>query len=228
MDGFRWPDWGGVFVPDGSLAESFLRGVLVYLCVLALFRVVLRRQGGSIGLTDVMLVVLVSECVSQSLSAETKSVPNGLAAVLALLVTNFALDWLSHRWPWLRRVLEPRPVELVRDGRPLRQNMAREQITDDELAAQLRQNGLDDVSQAKRVVLEGEGTVSVIPNDSPAEEPPDIPAATARFAEAADRLRAAVAWHESRAAAHAAKVKEARDLLARHGVTGRRKRPTPE
>ena len=84
-----------------------------------------------------MLVVLVSECVSAALSAEAKSVPNGLAAVAALLFWSFALDRLGHRWPWFQRLLEPEPLPLVRDGKPLRENLDRERITDEELEAQL-------------------------------------------------------------------------------------------
>ena len=81
MDGLKMPDWGSVFVPDASLLESFIRGSVIYLSILILFRVVMKRQSGSIGLPDVMLVVLVSECVSSALSNEAKSVANGLVAV---------------------------------------------------------------------------------------------------------------------------------------------------
>ena len=59
MAGFEWPKWDEVFVPDGSLLESFLRGTLVYVALLVLFRIILRRQrGGSVGLGDLMLLIL--------------------------------------------------------------------------------------------------------------------------------------------------------------------------
>ena len=115
---FQMPDWAGILVPDLSLVESFARASVVYLSLVVLFRVVLNRQTGSIGLPDVMLVVLVSECVSQSLSADAKSVPNGLAAVAALLFWSYALDRLSCRWPWLQRRLEPRPPAPAPSTRP--------------------------------------------------------------------------------------------------------------
>ena len=86
------PNWEQMFVPDLSIVETFLRASAVYLALLILFRLVLKRQTGSIGLPDVLLVVLVSECVSASLSAEAKSIPNGLVAALALLLWNYVLD----------------------------------------------------------------------------------------------------------------------------------------
>ena len=223
------PDWAAVFAPDLSLVESFARGSAVYLALVVLFRVVLKRQAGSLGLPDVMLVVLVSECVSNALSATANSVPNALVAVLALLFWNYALDRLACRWPWFHRLLEPAPLELVRDGRPIRANLDAEGVSDEELAAQLRQNGVDDLAKVKVAVMESEGTVSVIERDgdrpapsSDPETPPDVGAAVERFEAAADGLRAAVAWHERRAAGHRDAARAARGLLRRAGVRAAR------
>ena len=198
MKGLSLPEWDQVFVPDLSLAESFLRGTLVYFGILFLFRVVLKRQTGGVGLPDVMLVVLVSECVSSSINANANSVPNGLAAVAALLFWSYATDRATHRWPWLGRRLEPRPVELVRDGRPVPENMKAERVTDDELAEALRMNGVESPAGAKRVTLESCGEMSVVPfeagraggNGSP-DGGPDFDGALARFLAAARELQAA-------------------------------------
>src|SRR5687768_5847850 len=93
MAGLEWPNLGQMLVPDQSLAESFLRGVVVFFVLLMLFRVSLNRQAGGVGLTDVMLVVLVSECVSGALGGQAKSIPNGIAAVCGLLASSFLVDW---------------------------------------------------------------------------------------------------------------------------------------
>ncbi|VTS00674.1 Uncharacterized protein OS=Cyanothece sp. (strain PCC 7425 / ATCC 29141) GN=Cyan7425_0947 PE=4 SV=1: DUF421 [Gemmata massiliana] len=229
MSAFQAPNWEQVFVPDASLLESFLRGTVVYLSVLLLFRVVLKRQGGSIGLPDIMLVVLVSECVSAPLGAEAKSIPNGLAAVLALLVWSYSIDRLCYRWPWLRRRLEPEPVPVVADGKALEKNMSAEGLTDDELRAQLRENGVDDVREVRSAFIESDGSVSVVPKgDGPAPAapretvelgpPPDVEFLLSKFRAAADELRAALAWHESQAENHRKAAKAVRGLLGRHGV----------
>ncbi|MFO0850017.1 MAG: DUF421 domain-containing protein [Gemmataceae bacterium] len=224
---FQPPDWGAMFVPNLSLLESFLRGTLVYFAVLALFRVFPRRQLGSVGLTDMLFVVLVSEGVSQALNANSPSLPNGVAAVTALLVWNFVLDWAAYRWRWVQRLLGTDPVPLVRDGRLLRENLERQKITEDELLAQLRQNGIDRVGAVKSACLEAEGQVSVVPKDdpppvSPPAGPPDFDDAVRAFLEAAERVEAAVGWHERQAAAHAEQARNARELLARHGVRRRK------
>ena len=176
-----------------------------------MFRLVLNRQGGGIGLPDIMLVVLVSECVSASISAEAKSVPNGLIAVLALLFWNYLLDLLAYRWRWLRRLLEPQPCLIVQDGQPVRKNLDRERISDDELAAQLREQGIDDVKDVKAAYIEAEGTVSVIPkkehastvetrmvSHSKSPPTPDFDRASQLFLAAIAEYRAAFDWHEKK------------------------------
>ncbi|WP_439621266.1 DUF421 domain-containing protein [Gemmata sp.] len=245
MGAFDLPEWAAIFAPDAPLLGSFVRGSVVYLALIVLFRVVLRRQTGSIGLPDIMLVVLLSECVSSALSAEAKSVPNGLVAVFALLFWSYALDRLGNRWPWFQRLLEPPPLALVRDGRPVRAHLDREGITGDELMAQVRAGGVDDLTRVKLATLESDGSVSVVerdPGDPPARAskaaraadavvdpagPPGFDAAVKTFLAAAARVQEAVAWHEERATEHKAAARAARDLLARHGVrTARTPPPT--
>lgn len=171
------PDWAGMLFPDLPLLETVLRVSAIYLGVIALFRVVLKRQSGSLGMADITLVVLVSECVSPALTAEAKSVPNGLVAVATLLGWAFVLDWMAGRWAWLRRLLEPEPVPLVRDGRILEDRLRAEGVSREELEAQLRMQGLDDAGKAKLVMLESDGEVSVVPKEE--------------LGEALERLRAA-------------------------------------
>lgn len=231
MNGFQLPAWDKVFVPDGSLIESFARGSLVFFAVFALFRVVLKRQRGSIGLGDFMLLLLVSEAVSQSLNASLTSVPNGLAAASALLLWTYVIDRACYRWRWAQKVFQSEPVQLVRDGRPLADNMRKELIDDAELASLLRQNGHEDLSRVKAVYIEPEGHVSVVegrpdPADGPEppetpDTPPDFEAAMRRFLDAAHRLHRAAAWHDERAAEHKRHAVEAREALKRFGVQPR-------
>ncbi|MBX9583002.1 MAG: DUF421 domain-containing protein [Gemmataceae bacterium] len=195
MKGLRLPEWDRVFVPDLSLAESLLRGTLVYFGILVLFRVVLKRQNGGVGLPDVMLAVLVSECVSSSINANANSVPNGLAAVAAMLFWSYVLDWATFRWGWLRRRLESPPTPIVVDGRVLRENLRAELLSDDELHEQLRLNGVADPARVKAAFVESGGEVSVIPDDGPGwgagDGPPDFDRALANFLAAARELQAA-------------------------------------
>jgi uncharacterized membrane protein YcaP (DUF421 family) len=228
MSGFASPDWVGVFIPDASLFESFVRGTVVYFAVLAMMRFARKRQLGSIGLTDVLLLVLISECVSQALNAKANSVANGVAAVAALLFWDFVLDWAGYRSKWVRRILEHKPVPLVTDGRPLAEHMKAERITQDELDSCLRMNGVGDLSRVKCARLESNGEMSVVRRDTGPQEaetahhPSDYAAALETFLAAARHLRAAVEWHDEQSREHAEAAKVARAALTRNGIVGRK------
>jgi uncharacterized membrane protein YcaP (DUF421 family) len=211
MSAFAAPDWAELLIPDRSLLDSFLRGTLVYFAVLVLFRVVPRRQVGSVAMADILVLILASEAVSNALTAQAASVPNGLAALFALVFWNFALDRAAHRWPWLQNLLEHEPVPLVKAGKPVRETMAKEAITDDELLSQLRQHGVDDLSKVRAAFIEPGGQVSVLkadsgPNGTPAppDDEPDMDELAKDFLAAARRLRDGATWHQRRAAEYAA------------------------
>jgi uncharacterized membrane protein YcaP (DUF421 family) len=79
---------------------------------------------------------------------------------------NFLFDWLAYRYSWFQRLLEPKPLPIVRDGTLLRRNMRHEFITADEVMSQLREQGVDDVSEVKLAYVEPDGGVSVIKRHS--------------------------------------------------------------
>lgn len=74
----------------------------------------------------------------------------------------YLIDWLTWRFPPLRPWLKAPALVLVRDGRALRPALAKEMISDEELAGQLREQGIADISHVKIARLEGDGRLSVL------------------------------------------------------------------
>jgi uncharacterized membrane protein YcaP (DUF421 family) len=78
---------------------------------------------------------------------------------------SLALNWLGYHVPLIGRLVHPPPLLLVKDGKLIRRNMRKEYITEDELMSMLREQGIDDLSQAAQVNLEGDGQISVVTED---------------------------------------------------------------
>jgi uncharacterized membrane protein YcaP (DUF421 family) len=156
-------DWGGLFQPQAPPAETILRGTLVYWALFFLFRFVLRRNVGSIGIADILFVVLVADAVQNSMIGDTHTITDGLILVLTLVAWNRLLDWMNFQFPALRPFTEPAPLLLVRDGRILMDNLRKEQITEEELEAKIRASGVESIEETARVFMESDGVVSVIP-----------------------------------------------------------------
>jgi uncharacterized membrane protein YcaP (DUF421 family) len=142
--------------------ELVLRGSLIYWFLFLLFRFVLRRDAGAVGLADILLIVLIADAAQNGMAGEYKTVPEAIVLVGTIACWNYWIDWMSFRYSWFARFAEPRAVALVRHGRILRANLRREMLTQDELESHFRQNGVDDPKDVKHAMLEPDGHISVI------------------------------------------------------------------
>ena len=86
--------------------------------------------------------------------------------MLTIVFWDFALDWLAFRSPAIRRLVRPKPLPLVKDGKVIKRNLRHELVTEEELMSLLREQGVDDVAAVKLCCLEGDGHVSVIKQES--------------------------------------------------------------
>jgi len=158
-------DWQKMFVPDTSLLEIFIRGTMVYLVMYTLLRVVLKRQKGGLGVNDLLVLVLIADAAQNAMAGTYSSITDGLLLVAVIIFWSAALDWLGYHVPAVQKFVQPAPLLIVDDGRMLKENMAKEYITEDELLSQLRLQGLQDLEKVDRVYIEGDGQVSILRKD---------------------------------------------------------------
>ena len=159
-------DWRALFVPHHSLIELILRGSIMYLGLFAVLRVVVRREVGSIKLTDLLLIVLIADASQNAMAGDYTSITEGAVLCGTLVGWSYLLDWLAYRFPLVRRLVEPRPLPLIRDGRLLRQNMKKEMVTEEELSSHLRQQGCEHWKEVRLAHIEPDGEISIIKYDS--------------------------------------------------------------
>lgn len=165
MDKLFDVDWNSIFIPSVSLLEIIIRGTLIYFICFIMLRLI-RRGVGEIGITDVLIVVMIADAAQNGMSADYKSVTEGLALIGTLVFWDYALDFLGTKSKLVERFVRPPKVLLVKDGKIMRRNMRREMLTMEELNSQLRLQGVEDVSDVKECYLEGEGSISVIKKKS--------------------------------------------------------------
>jgi len=155
-------EWKNVVLPTIPLIEIILRGSVMYLSLFILLRVTLKRQGGTLGMTDLLLIVLLADASQNAMAGEYKSLPDGIVLVATIVFWSYALDWLSFKFPRLQYLIEPPPLLLIKNGQLLPRNMRRELITEVDLKGQLRQQGISDISKVKEAYIETDGRISVI------------------------------------------------------------------
>jgi uncharacterized membrane protein YcaP (DUF421 family) len=162
---FATIDWHGLLVPTGSPLELVLRASLMYLLILAGFRI-FRRDAGSLSVSDLLVVVLIADAAQNGMAGEYKSLTEGVIVVATIFAWNYALDWLAYRSRFVYWLLHPPPLLLVRNGQILARNLRAELITKGDLLEQLREQGVEDVRSVKKCYLESDGKMSVIRHDT--------------------------------------------------------------
>ncbi|MFT3848292.1 MAG: DUF421 domain-containing protein [Propionivibrio sp.] len=142
--------------------EIVVRGSAIYWFLFFLFRFLLRRDVGSIGIADVLLLVLIADAAQNGMAGEYKSIADGFVLIATIVGWNYLLDWACYRFAALRRLIEPRPLLLIENGRLRRDNLRREFITREELEAKLRENGVKRIEEVERAYLENDGEISLL------------------------------------------------------------------
>lgn len=166
------PDFASLFSLSVPPAELIVRGTAMYWFVFLLLRFVLRRDIGSIGIADVLLIVLIADASQNAMSGGYESVTDGFILVATIGGWNWLLDLAGYRFPKLRRFLEAQPLPLVQNGKLMHRNLRHELISREELMAKLREHGLERLEQVKLATMEADGEISIIKQQagSPGED----------------------------------------------------------
>ena len=155
-------NWDEMFGLHSVLFEPVLRGTVMYLALFVLFRVVIRRRVGAVGMSDLLLVVIIADAAQSGLSGQAKSITDALLVVGTIFFWNWFIDWMNFHVPALKSVLEPPPLPLIENGRIIRRNLRHEYVTMDELQSKLREHGVTHASQVDKAFLEPDGEVTVL------------------------------------------------------------------
>lgn len=142
--------------------EFVLRAGLVYLFLLVLLRLTGKRQVGQLSPFDLVLLLVLSNAVQNSMNAGDNTVMAGFILAGSLVALNALVGWISFRNRKASQLLEGSPVLLVHNGVLDEARLARERLTHHELMAALRQAGLTEIGQVHAAVLEPTGRIDVI------------------------------------------------------------------
>ncbi len=149
-----------------SLLLVVLRTVVVYLVLLLVLRVAGKRELGQMAPFDLVVLLIISNAVQNSMVGPDTSLNAGLIAAIVLLIMNRFVDSLTLRSRGFRDVLVGRPTVLVLDGVLIPEHCSREGVTEDAVMQALREHGVAELSDVKLGMLEVDGSISVVSIDA--------------------------------------------------------------
>lgn len=160
--GFTEPDWVGMFYSDTPVFEIILRGTIMYLGLFILLRVVLKRESGTVGMTDLLVIVLLADASQNAMASNYKSITDGLILVITIILWSHILNFLGYYFPSFQKLIHPQPLLLVKDGKIVKHNLRKEFLTEDELFSQIREQGVSSIENVSMAFMEMDGRISVI------------------------------------------------------------------
>lgn len=157
-----------VFALSKPIWELVLRASLAYLALLLLVRLTPKRNVGHISPNDLLTLIVIGGMATNAIMADSTSVGDFFLQIATIGLWAYALDRLEYSVPALRGLLRDPQTLLIENGRIHRRNLRREMITDDELMATLRKEGIEDIAQVRRACMEADGEISIVKASAPA------------------------------------------------------------
>lgn len=161
--------WQNLMQLDVPVVEKIVRTIAVYLFLVAGLRVFGKRELGQLNPLDIIILLMLSNTVQNAIIGTDDSLLGGLIGAGALFVANAALVRLAFRFPRLRRLIEGRSEEIIRDGKLNRRVLEENSISRDELAAAARKNDVASLDEVEIARLEVSGDISFVKREPDSE-----------------------------------------------------------
>ena len=142
--------------------ELVLRSVVVFAALLLLLRVTGKRQVGQLAPNDLVLLLILSNAVQNSMNGGDNSLIGGLISAVTLVILNYGVNLWVRKSRTVERFIEGRPQILVRDGALFEAVLSDAGITHAELYGALRQNHCSHLNEVHLAILETNGSISVL------------------------------------------------------------------
>ena len=158
MEWMMFDGWAGI-------GRVLVVGTLAYVLLIFILRITGKRTLSKMNAFDLIVTVALGSALASTML--TKSVPlaEGLLGLTLLIILQYAVTWLSARSEGFQHLVKARPQLLVHRGHWMREAMLRERIAEEEVLAAMRNQGIRAVDESTTVVLETDGSLSVLTGD---------------------------------------------------------------
>ena len=147
--------------PEGLL-RVLVTALIAYLALILLLRLTGKRTLSKWNSFDFIVTIALGSILATVIVSQSVPLAEGLLALVALVALQFVLTFSAVRLGWLDRVIKARPTLLLHRGELCLEAMRHERVSEAEVYAALRSHGITDLEEVEAVVLETDGTFSVL------------------------------------------------------------------
>lgn len=155
-------DWFGLW-------RVLIIGTLAYVALVLVLRVSGKRTLSKMNAFDFVVTVALGSTLATVLLSKDVALAEGIVAFTLLIYLQYAITWLSVRSGWVRSLVKAEPTLLFFEGRFLNDTMKRERVTEEEIRSSVRSQGISEMVGALAVILETDGSMTVLKNQDQSE-----------------------------------------------------------
>ena len=142
--------------------EFVVRGIVVYLFLLVFMRLTGKRQIGEYDPFDLILLLILSNAVQNSMNAGDNSLVGGLISAGTLMLCHVALARLAFHFPRVGYWVDGKAQVLIDQGKSDQNLMRQELLTREDVEAALRAGGCLHAHEVERATIETNGQITVV------------------------------------------------------------------
>lgn len=139
-----------------------VRAVAMYVTALIIIRIMGKRALGELGLFDFVVMTGVGHILTSVALDQSLPFYDGVLVLIVLAFMEYATSFISMKSQKIATLITGRPVVMIENGRIIKENLAREKFNVDDLMQELRKQGIRDVKEVEKGILEPSGGFSVI------------------------------------------------------------------
>lgn len=147
-----------------SVVRTIIITVLAYVLLIVLLRISGKRTLSKMNAFDLIVTIALGSTLATVMLSKDVALLDGVIAFFLLIFLQYVITWLSVRYKKVSKIVKSTPALLVYKGEMLREMMLKERIDEDEIYSILREKGLASVAEADAVILETDGTLTVVRN----------------------------------------------------------------
>lgn len=152
----------------------FIRTIIIYVCLLVGIRLMGKRTIGELQPFEFVITLAIADLACMPMQDIAVPLVYGLVPLFVMFLMHFAFTWLATKSVKFRKFLNGKPIIVVTPDGIDSESMAKLNFTVNDLLESIRSQQFFSVEQIKYAVLETNGNLSVLENDS-APEPTGIP-----------------------------------------------------
>ena len=145
--------------------DLVLRAIALYLFVLILMRMVGRRELSSLTPVDLVLLVVLGDALQQGLTQDDYSVTGAIIVITTIALLQVLTSYITYLSRRAKRVIDGDPIVLIEDGKLLERNLRRQRLRPEDVAEEMRLQGIGNFTDVRWGIVESNGGFSFIKND---------------------------------------------------------------